>query len=145
MHINWNSHEPVEWKIGTLQNLVKQAKTACSTKVLLYQEIEHLKVVFTGTNEYPIKTVIRTINRELHRTQALQNKVINNRGIQKVQIMVPYNGNQGNKRLSKMKKHLNKSLHTEVKATITYQSKKLGRKFKLKDKTKFHQQNNLVY
>ena len=55
--------------------------------------------------------------------------------------MLPYNGKQGNKLLSKTKKHLNKSLPTEVKITVTYQSKKL----QLKDKTKLHQQNNLVY
>ena len=44
-----------------------------------------------------------------------------------------------------MKKHLNKRLHTEVKTIVTYQSKKLRTKFKLKDKTKFYQQNNLIY
>ena len=59
--------------------------------------------------------------------------------------MLPYNGKQGKKLLSKMKKHLKKSLPMEVKITVTYQSKKLGTKFELKDKTKFHQQNNLVY
>ena len=62
--------------------------------------------------------------------------------------MLPYNGKQGNQLLSKMKKHLNKSLPAKVKATVvTYQSKKLGTKFQLKDKTKkkFYQQNNLVY
>ena len=59
--------------------------------------------------------------------------------------MLPYNGKQGNKLLSKMKKHLNKSLPTEVKTTVTYQSKKLGTKFQLKDKTRFNHQNNLVY
>ena len=59
--------------------------------------------------------------------------------------MLPYNGKQGNKLHSKMKKHLNKSLPTEVKTTVTYQSKKLGTKFQLKDKTRFNHQNNLVY
>ena len=42
-----------------------------------------------------------------------------------------------------MKKHLNKSLPTEVKTTVTYQSKKLGTKFQLKNKTKFHQRCSL--
>ena len=143
--INWNSHAPMEWKIGTLRNLVKRTKTVCSTTVLLHQEIEHLKAVFTGINEYPIKTVNTIINQELHRSQRLQNTVINNEGIKKVQIMLPYNGKQDNKLLSKMKKHLNKSLPTEVKTTVTYQSKKLGTKFQLKDKTRFNHRNNLVY
>ena len=58
--------------------------------------------------------------------------------------MLPYDGKQGNKLLSKMKKHLNKSLPTEVKITVMYQSKKLGMKFQLKDKTRFNYQNNLV-
>ena len=135
----------MEWKVGTLRNLVKRAKTVCSTTVLLHQEIEHLKAVFTGINEYSIKTVNRIINQELHQSQRLQNTVINNGGIQKVQIMLPYNGKQGHKLLSKMKKHLNKSLPTEVKTTVTFQSKKLETKFQLKYKTRFNQQNNLVY
>ena len=59
--------------------------------------------------------------------------------------MLPFNGKQGNKRLSKMKKQLNKSLPTELKTTVTNQSKKLGTKFHLKDKTRFIHQNNLVY
>ena len=59
--------------------------------------------------------------------------------------MLPYNGKQGNKLLLKMKKHLKKSLSTEVKTTVTYQSKKLGKKFRLKNKTRFNHQNNLVY
>ena len=33
LYINWNSHAPVEWKIGTLRNLVKRAKTVCSTTI----------------------------------------------------------------------------------------------------------------
>ena len=87
----------------------------------------------------------RTVNQELHRTHRLQNTVIINGGTQKVQIMLPYNEKQGNKLLSKMNKYLNKSLPTEVKTAVTYQSKKLGTKFELKDKTTFHQQNNLAY
>ena len=119
----------MKWKIGALRNRVKRAKTVCSITVLLHQEIEHLKAVFTGINEYPIKTINRIINQELHRSQRLQNTVINNGGIKKIQIMLPYNGKQGSKFLSKMKKHLNKSLPTEVKTTVTYQSKKPGTKF----------------
>ena len=57
--------------------------------------------------------------------------------------MLPYNWKQDNKLLSKMKKHMKK--WRNIKTTGTYQSKKLGTKFQLKDKTKFHQQSNLVY
>ena len=61
-YINWNSNTPMEWKIGALRNLVKRARTVCSTTMLLDQEIEQLKAVFTGINEYSIKTVNRTVN-----------------------------------------------------------------------------------
>ena len=36
--------------------------------------------------------------------------------------MLPYNGKQSNKRLSKMKKYLNKLLPPEIKTTVTYQT-----------------------
>ena len=82
----------MEWKIGTLRNLFKRAKTVCSTTMLLHQEIEHLKATFTGINEYPIMIVNRTVNEELRGTHRLQNTVINNGGILMVQIKLPYNG-----------------------------------------------------
>ena len=62
--------------------------------MLLHREIEHLKEVFTGINEYSIKTVNRTVNQEFHWTHRLQKTVITNVGIQKVQIMLPYNRKQ---------------------------------------------------
>ena len=54
LYINWNAHVPMEWKIGTLKNLVKRAKTACFRTMLLHQEIERRKAVFTRINEYSI-------------------------------------------------------------------------------------------
>ena len=57
LYIKWNLHAPMEWKTGTLRNLVKRAKTVFSTTVLLHQEIEHPKSVFTGIYEYHINTV----------------------------------------------------------------------------------------
>ena len=58
--------------------------------------------------------------------------------------MLSYNGKQGNKLLSKMKKHLNKLLSIKVKTTVTYKGKKLWTKFQLKNKAKFDHQNNLL-
>ena len=56
---------------------------------------------------------------------------------EKLMIVLPCNGKQGNKLLLKIRKDLSKSLLNDVKTTFTYQTKKLGRKFELKDKTKF--------
>ena len=91
-----------------------------------------------------IKVVSGTVNQELHRTHRLQNTVVTNGDTQKVRILLPYNGKQGNK-LSKMKRLLNKSLPTEIKTIVTYQSERLVTKFKVKGKTKFYPHNNLVF
>ena len=78
LYINWNSQAPMECKIGTLRNLVKRAKTVCFATMLLHQDIKHLKAVFTGINECPIKTVNRIVNQEFYRKHRLQNTVTTN-------------------------------------------------------------------
>ena len=50
---NWNT-----------KNLVILANTVRSTTVLLQREIEHLKAVFTGINQNPVKTMNRMVNQE---------------------------------------------------------------------------------
>ena len=57
LYINSDAHATMEWNIGTLRNRVKRAKAVCSTTMLLHLEIEHLKAVFTGINEYLMKSV----------------------------------------------------------------------------------------
>ena len=52
-YINLSAHAPPEWKIQTLRNLVRRAKTVCSKIILLLQEKEHPKTVFTGINKFP--------------------------------------------------------------------------------------------
>ena len=47
--------------------------------------------------------------------------------------------------MTKMKKRIRKTLPENVRAIVTYQSKKLSSKFKVKDKTEFYHQSNLVY
>ena len=104
----------MELQIGILRNLVKRAKTVCSTAMFLNQEIEYLKAVFTGMDECSIKRVNRTINQELHQTHRLEKTLINNGRIQKFRIMLSCNGKQGNKLLPKMKKYLKNSLPNEI-------------------------------
>ena len=91
-------------EIETLRNLVKWAEAVSSTTMLLHQERELLKAVFAAINEYSIKTVNGTVNKEFNRTNRSQKRVITNGGIQKVQIMLPYYGKPRYKLLSEMKK-----------------------------------------
>lgn len=49
------------------------------------------------------------------------------------------------KLMTKMKKHFKKSLPNNIKTIVTYQSKKLFKKFYVKDETNFCYKNNLVH
>ena len=65
--MNWNSHAPMQWKIGTLKNLVKRSIIICSDQHLLQIELDHLRKVFVKINDYPSKTVENIINNELEK------------------------------------------------------------------------------
>ena len=41
-YINWRSHGPSNWKIGTLRNLIKRAKSISFSELLLRNEIGYL-------------------------------------------------------------------------------------------------------
>ena len=64
LYINWYSHAPEIWKLGTLRNLVKRAITICSTPDALEKELKYLKKVFCETNQYPYKVVDGIIDNE---------------------------------------------------------------------------------
>ena len=69
--MNWNSHAPMQWKIGTLKNLVKRSIIICSDQHLLQIELDHLRKVFVKINDYPSKTVENIINNELEKKKIL--------------------------------------------------------------------------
>ena len=140
IYINWHSHAPSNWKIGTLRNLIKRAKSVSSSELLLRNEISYLR------NDFPLKVVNNIIDQEFSQlVQQETTKPGNKKTQQKLQLMVPYSGNQGHKLLSKMKKQLKKTLPGDVNTMISYKSTKLSAKFPVKDKTDFHHKNNVVY
>ena len=57
MYMNWKSHAPIQWKIGTLKNLVKRSIIICSKQHLLQTELDNLGKVFVQINDYLSKTV----------------------------------------------------------------------------------------
>ena len=65
LYINQKPHAPLQWKIKTITNLVKQAKTVRSTTTLQHEEIELVKAVFIEVDEYPINTKNKIVNQEL--------------------------------------------------------------------------------
>ena len=146
IYINWHSNAPSNWKIGTLRNLVKRAKSISSSELLLRNEISYLRNIFTEYNDFPLKVVNNIIDQEF--SQLLQQdttKPENKETQQTLQLMVSYCGNQRHKLLSKMKKQLKKTLPGDVNTMISYKSTKLSTKFPVKDKTDFQHKNNVVY
>ena len=51
IYVNWNPYASTEWKIGTLRNLIKQAKLICSDESLVNKEIIYLTNVFHVVND----------------------------------------------------------------------------------------------
>ena len=105
IYINWCSHASSNWKTETLRNVIKRAILRSSTKILLRNEIDCIRKVFTESNDYPLKVLIHITNQEL--SQPLEVEIVetkNHDTKQKMQLLVPYSGKKGHQLLSKMKK-----------------------------------------
>ena len=64
IYINWNSHSPTSWKIGTIKTLVKRAFDIVSTKKHLEEELKFLLHTFSDLNQYPKQLVESIISQE---------------------------------------------------------------------------------
>ena len=134
--INWNSHAPSNWKTGTLRNLIKRAKLVSSTKLLLRNEIDYIRKVFPENNDYPHKVVNHIIDQELsHPLEAERVETKNQDTEQKIELLVPYSGKQGQQLLLKMKKQLKINLPDDITTMISYKRTKLPTKLLVKDKS----------
>ena len=96
--MNWNSHAPMQWKIGTLKNLVKRSIIICSDQHLLQIELDHLRKVFVEINDYPSKTVENIIKNELEKENVdITNEPQTNttgHWKTKLQLFLPFSGKQ---------------------------------------------------
>ena len=138
IYIKWNAHAPTEWKIGTLRNLIKRAKLISSDESLVNEEMKYLTKVFHEVNDYPMSIINTIAQQELNDSQSKNRRAETNETSNKIQLILPYSGKQGKKLITKMKKHIRKTLPDNVQAIVTYQSKKLSTKFKVKNKTEFY-------
>ena len=55
IYINWYSQAPWNWKTVTLKKLTKRTKLISSTKLLLRNETDYIRKVFTENSDYPLK------------------------------------------------------------------------------------------
>ena len=75
-HINWNSHDPIPWKWGTLQNLVQRSISTCSSDKLLEDELIFFRNVFIKINDCPPKLVNSIIKKELEKNNSDNKKLL---------------------------------------------------------------------
>ena len=95
IYISWHSHAPLNWKISTLRNLIERAKSISSSELLLRNQINYLRNIFTEYNDFPLKIVNNIINQELSQlVQQETTKPQNKETQQTLQLMIPYSGNQ---------------------------------------------------
>ena len=67
VYMSWNSHASIQWKIGTLKNLVKRSIVICSDQHLLQKNLDYLIKVFVKINDYSSKTVKNIIKNKLRK------------------------------------------------------------------------------
>ena len=147
IYMNWYSHAPKQWKIGTLRSLIKRSVIICSNQKLLEKELNYLRNVFCRINNYPLKLVNDVIKKESEKTNNVNN--YENEHIEEnkdtIQILLPYAGTQGNNLINRMKKQLKKYLQQNTKVITIYQGTKLSSQFSIKDTGSFEHKNNVVY
>ena len=152
LYINWYSHSPNNWKVGTFTNLVRRAVDICSNDTLLETELKYLEKVFLDINQYPYKVVKEVISKERNRRNVnvvnSSNNVESNEVQQQemtsiVSMNLPYAGFKGENIINKLKKDLRKKVN--IKTQVTYKAKKLGSKFLVKDEIKFANKHNITY
>ena len=52
LYINWNSYAPIQWKWGSLKNLIQRSISICSNEKLLEDELNFLRNLFIKVNDY---------------------------------------------------------------------------------------------
>ena len=163
VYMNWYAHAPTAWKIATLKSLVKRAVMVSSTQSAMKKEIEHLKKVFTGFNDYPEKVVDSVIENELQKTRETEevetvdedatNETVDEDATNETKsvtatLSLPYAGAKGEQLMRKMKRMIDsvgKKPDEERNIRVIYKAKRLGTKFPVKDKTPKEHLHNVVY
>ena len=145
-YLNWNSFAPTSGKRETLKTLIDRAYLICSSPELRKQEIQHLKQVFHGKNDY-LEWVINRVVEVKHRTVTHSNNLpmddveqpspTNEKTIHLL-LLLPYQGQKGDFTLKSMRKRLKTLLPNNFSKQIAFKGEKLNSCFKIKDTVNFH-------
>ena len=151
IYINWNSYAPRTWKIGTLHGLLQRAFTICSDESDVEKEIKHLKSIFAKINGYPMQVIENTITKVRNKNLPVtpheaETQAEDEPGeVSRPHMSLPYGGDKGNTVLKKLKRVLDRTLPSTVKPEISVKGKKIGSRFKIKDKIDDKHTSGIIY
>ena len=143
MQLTWNSHAPMQWKWGSLKNLIKKSISICSNEKLLEDKLNCLRNVIIKVNNYLPKLSSSIIKIELEKTSSDQQEVPTNATSKQMQLVLPYAGKRSDN-IRKINRQLRKHLKDDVKVMMTYQGTKLSSRLQVKDQTKFEHRNDVL-
>ena len=86
--------------------------------------------VFHEVTDYLLSIISKTAQQGLNDSQSKNRREETNEAPNKIQLILPYSETQSKKLITKMKKHIKKTLPENIQAIVTYQSKMLSTKFK---------------
>ena len=109
------------------------------------EEKKYLTKVFYEVNDYRMNLINTTAQQHPNDSPSKNRRAEANETSNETQLIFPYSGKQGKKLITKMKKHIRKTLPENRQAIVTYQSKKSSTNFNVKDKTEFYHQSNLAH
>ena len=146
IYIHWNAFAPANWKIGTLEGMIRRAYMICSEKDDLQAELSFLSTTFHTINGYPLRVIKRSMEKMKEKMTTPTNVEEENTSDNEQEntqpyMIVPYAGKQGEKI---MKKVVNK-MPEEVRPKIVYNGTKLSTFFSAKDKIQKEHCSNIVY
>ena len=156
IYIHWKSFTPVDWKIGTLEGILRRAYIICTTEEDLNAELAFVSKVFRTINGYPERIInqckekVRAKFSRMSPTEQIEampqasSTDISTEDEEKSKqpfLVVPYAGKAGEKVMKKVVSHLPEKLRPRV----VYTGTKLGTFFRLKDKVEDCYCSNLVY
>ena len=149
IYIHWNSFAPTNWKLGTLEGMIRRAYLICSEEEDLKSELSFIAHTFNTINGYPWEVIQKCQDKVKEKfsstaTNGTEEVPTENKDDdEKAQpfVIMPYAGRGGEKVMSK----ITKKIPENVRPKIVYTGTKLSSFFSVKDKVKTEHLSNLVY
>ena len=146
IYIHWNSFAPDNWKIGTLEGMIRRAYMICSEEEDLKAELSFISNTFHTINGYPWRIIQRSLEKMKERLTSPPNQeepTDNSEDNESIQpfVVMPYAGKQGEKIMRKIAR----KMPEEVRPRIIYKGTRLSTFFSVKDKVPKEHCSNLIY